>query len=103
MSDDHGSIIPAYMKVFYALCAFTVLTVAAAKWMHFPESWGTTGDILHVGIGIVIAVMKVVMVMWIFMHLKFDSKLFSFMFYAGLFLAVGVYATFLATFKFFIQ
>jgi cytochrome c oxidase subunit 4 len=36
-----------------------------------------------------------------FMHLKFDSKIFSFMFYAGLFLAVGVYAAALATFKFF--
>ena len=34
---------------------------------------------------------------------KFDNKIFSFLFYAGLILAVGVYATFLATFKFFIQ
>jgi cytochrome c oxidase subunit 4 len=30
-------------------------------------------------------------------------KIFSFLFYAGLILAVGVYAAFLATFKFFIQ
>jgi cytochrome c oxidase subunit 4 len=36
-----------------------------------------------------------------FMHLKFDNKLFSFCFYAGLFLAVMVYCIALATFKFF--
>jgi cytochrome c oxidase subunit 4 len=33
--------------------------------------------------------------------LKFDNKLFSFCFYAGLFLAVMVYVIALATFKFF--
>ena len=36
-----------------------------------------------------------------FMHLKFDSKLFSLMFYIGLVLAVGCYAVFLATLHFF--
>ena len=36
-----------------------------------------------------------------FMHLKFDNQLFSFLFYMGLLLAVGVYAAALATFKFF--
>ena len=46
---------------------------------------------------------KFVMVVSYFMHLKFDNKIFSLMFYAGLILAVGVYAAFLATFKFFIQ
>jgi cytochrome c oxidase subunit 4 len=43
------------------------------------------------------------MVVSYFMHLKFDNKVFSFLFYAGLFLAVGVYIAFLATFKFFLQ
>ena len=36
-----------------------------------------------------------------FMHLKFDNKLFSWVFYAGLFLAMTVYGIFLATFHFF--
>ena len=35
------------------------------------------------------------------MHLKFDNRLFSFLFYMGLVLAVGVYAVALATFHFF--
>jgi cytochrome c oxidase subunit 4 len=36
-----------------------------------------------------------------FMHLKFDNRLFSLMFYMGLFLAVAVYVAALMTFKFF--
>lgn len=86
MSHDHGNVLPSYMKVFYALCAFTVLTVAAAKWMHFPAEWGTPGDVLHVAIGIVIAVMKVIMVMYVFMHLKFDHPMLRFFVYVPVFL-----------------
>ena len=51
----------------------------------------------------IMMVIKFVMVVSYFMHLKFDNKMFSFLFYAGLVLAIGVYAAFLATFKFFIQ
>ena len=36
-----------------------------------------------------------------FMHLKFDSKLFSLMFYLGLFGAVILYSAMLSTFHFF--
>src|SRR5262245_533513 len=44
---------------------------------------------------------KFLMVVSYFMHLKFDNKIFSFMFYLGLVLAVGVYSAALATFHFF--
>ncbi len=44
---------------------------------------------------------KFIIVVSFFMHLKFDHKLFSFLFYMGLLLAVGVYCTALATFHFF--
>jgi cytochrome c oxidase subunit 4 len=46
-------------------------------------------------------VVKFFMVVSYFMHLKFDNKLFSLMFYIGLGLALFVYFTALATFKFF--
>jgi cytochrome c oxidase subunit 4 len=46
---------------------------------------------------------KFVMVVSYFMHLKFDNKLFSMMFYSGLILAIGVYSAALATFKFFLS
>ena len=44
---------------------------------------------------------KFLIVVSYFMHLKFDNKIFSFMFYLGLILAVGVYCAALATFQFF--
>jgi cytochrome c oxidase subunit 4 len=46
-------------------------------------------------------VVKFAMVVLFFMHLKFDNKIFSWLFYSGLFLAVGVYVATLLTFKFF--
>ncbi len=85
---DHGNVVPSYMRVFYALLAFTVLTVLAAKALHFPAEWGTPGDILHVSIGVVIAVIKVICVMYIFMHLKFDSPLLRFFVYVPVFLFI---------------
>jgi len=36
-----------------------------------------------------------------FMHLRYESKMFSWVFYTGLFLAIFVYGIFLATFHFF--
>ena len=44
---------------------------------------------------------KFIIVVSFFMHLKFDHKLFSFLFYTGLILAVSVFAAALATFHFF--
>jgi cytochrome c oxidase subunit 4 len=35
------------------------------------------------------------------MHLKFDNKIFSYLFYSGLILAVSVYIVALMTFRFF--
>lgn len=60
-----------YLKVFVALIVFTALTVIAAfDWV--PHSWGHWGTYLHVGVGLVIAFIKAAMVVWIFMHIKFD-------------------------------
>ncbi len=74
-----------YFKVFFGLMALTALTVIAAV-LHFPESWGKAGDTLHIGIGIVIAIIKVLMVMYIFMHLKFDHPYLRFMVIVPVFL-----------------
>ncbi|NBR68041.1 MAG: cytochrome C oxidase subunit IV, partial [Actinobacteria bacterium] len=51
---------------------------------------------------LVMMVIKFVMVVSYFMHLKFDNRLFSFLFYTGLGLALFCYIAALATFKFFI-
>lgn len=50
---------------------------------------------------IIMMVVKFAAVVLFFMHLKFDSPIFSWLFYAGLFLAIGVYVGFLLMFQFF--
>jgi len=50
---------------------------------------------------LILMAIKFVMVASLFMHLRGDSKIFSYLFYSGLILAIGVYVAFLATFRFF--
>ncbi|MEY4606749.1 MAG: hypothetical protein RLY45_1509, partial [Actinomycetota bacterium] len=50
---------------------------------------------------ILLMLVKFFMILLWFMHLKFDSKIFSLMFYIGLVLAVGCYMVALLTFRFF--
>jgi caa(3)-type oxidase subunit IV len=72
-SDAHGDVRKSYYKVFAMLILFTALTVGAAQ-IHFPQSMGQMGVLTNLAIGLLIACFKVVMVMYIFMHLKFDNK-----------------------------
>ncbi len=83
-----------YIRIAIILAAITGLEVST-----YYVDFG----VLFLPALLIMMVIKFVMVVSYFMHLKFDNKMFSFLFYAGLVLAVGVYATFLATFKFFIQ
>ena len=86
MGHDHGNVIPAYMKVFFTLCAMTLLTVAAAKLVHFPDVAFIPGYVLNITVGLAIAVFKVLCVMYIFMHLKFDNPYLRFFVYVPVFL-----------------
>lgn len=83
-----------YIRIAVILAAITGLEVST-----YYVDFG----VLFLPALLIMMVIKFVMVVSYFMHLKFDNKMFSFLFYAGLVLAVGVYAAFLATFKFFIQ
>jgi caa(3)-type oxidase subunit IV len=81
--EDHG--IGAYLKVFYGLLIFTALTVVAASdWI--PKSWGEAGNTLHIGLGLFIAFLKAGMVVYIFMHIKFDNKFLRVFIFIPLFL-----------------
>ncbi|MFN4985669.1 MAG: cytochrome C oxidase subunit IV family protein [Ignavibacteria bacterium] len=86
MSHDHGNILPSYMKVFFTLCAMTLLTVAAAKLVHFPDMLFIPGYAVNIAVGLAIAVFKVICVMYIFMHLKFDNPMLRFFVYVPVFL-----------------
>ncbi len=50
---------------------------------------------------LIMMVVKFVMVVSYFMHLKFEHQMFKLLFYTGLGLALFVYFVALATFKFF--
>jgi cytochrome c oxidase subunit 4 len=91
---EHGMSDAGYIRIAIILAAITGLEVST-----YYVDFG----VLFLPALLIMMVIKFVMVVSYFMHLKFDNKIFSFLFYAGLVLAVGVYAAFLATFKFFIQ
>jgi cytochrome c oxidase subunit 4 len=90
---QHGMTDAGYIKIALILAAITGLEVST-----YYVDFGP----LFMPSLMIMMVVKFVMVVSYFMHLKFDNKLFSLMFYIGLGLALFVYITALATFKFFI-
>jgi len=90
---QHGMSTAGYVRIALILAAITALEVST-YYVDFGPFFMPSLMIMMVA--------KFVVVASYFMHLKFDNKIFSWMFYAGLFLAIGVYAAALSTFKFFI-
>jgi cytochrome c oxidase subunit 4 len=90
---QHGMTNAGYVRIALILAAITALEVST-YYIDFGP--------LFMPSLMIMMVVKFFMVATYFMHLKFDNKIFSWMFYAGLFLAIGVYVVALATFKFFI-
>ncbi|MEY3744840.1 MAG: hypothetical protein RL430_808 [Actinomycetota bacterium] len=92
-SHDHGLSDAGYIKIALILAAITALEVST-----YYVDFGP----LFLPSLLIMMVVKFVMVVSYFMHLKFDNKIFSFLFYVGLALALFCYIVALATFKFFI-
>ncbi len=90
---EHGMSDAGYIRIALILAAITALEVST----HYVDF----GPLFMPSL-MIMMIVKFVMVAAYFMHLKFDSKIFSFMFYTGLGLALFVYIAALATFKFFI-
>ncbi len=88
----HGATDKQYIVIAAILAAITAAEVTI--------SYIDIGPIFLPALIIMMAA-KFVIVVSYFMHLKFDSKIFSFLFYLGLSLAVFVYIVALATFHFF--
>ncbi len=85
-----------YISIALALAVITGLEVAlsyidfgSVDWLFLPLLLG-------------LMLIKFFTVVSIFMHLKFDNRIFKWCFYSGLGLAVGVYVAALATFHFFV-
>jgi cytochrome c oxidase subunit IV len=93
-ADGHGHASDLlYIKVAAGLAVLTGMEVA---WPYIVSD----GPILMFPLLIVMAI-KFVIIAAFFMHLKFDSKVLSRVFYSGLGLAVGVYVIALLTFRVF--
>jgi cytochrome c oxidase subunit 4 len=91
---EHGMSTRGYVNIAIILAAITALEVST-----YYVDFGP----LFLPSLLVMMVVKFFMVVSYFMHLKFDNKIFSRLFYAGLFLAVGVYVAALSTFHFFLR
>ncbi|MCB0817480.1 MAG: cytochrome C oxidase subunit IV family protein [Flavobacteriales bacterium] len=90
-----------FVKTAIILAVVTAIEVA---WSYLPwDDWGDGKALYLFEVGGLLAMMafKFFVVASVFMHLKFDSKLLTRAFYAGLFLALAVYLGVLATFEFF--
>ena len=91
---EHGMSTRGYINIAVILAVITALEVST-YYVDF-------GPLFLPALLIMMSV-KFFMVVSYFMHLKFDNKLFSWLFYTGLFLAVGVYVAALGTFHFFLR
>lgn len=93
-SHEHGMSDAGYIRIAVILAVITALEVST-----YYVDFGP----LFMPALLTMMVVKFFMVVSYFMHLKFDSKIFGFLFYTGLGLALFVYIAALATFKFFIS
>lgn len=94
-ADAHHPSDAMYWKIFAILVVITGAEVA----LSYMEGLGKA----FLPLLLVLMAVKFMTVVSYFMHLKFDNKLFTYLFYSGLILAICVYCGFLATFKFFLQ
>jgi cytochrome c oxidase subunit IV len=92
--ESHGASDKQYVIIALILAALTAIEVST-YYIDFGPLFMPTLFVLMI--------VKFLIVVSYFMHLKFDNKLFSYLFYSGLILAILVYAGALATFKFFLQ
>jgi cytochrome c oxidase subunit 4 len=89
---QHGATDKQYIVIALILA---VITAAEVTLSYIDVGWIFLPALL------IMMAAKFLMVVSYFMHLKFDNRIFSFMFYMGLILAVVVYVAALATFGFF--
>lgn len=93
IAHDHPSD-AKYIQVALVLGVITALEVAA---FYIEDS---LGDLLIPALLIMMATKFFIVASW-FMHLRFDIKLFTYVFIAGLLMATAVYMAAMSTFEFF--
>ncbi len=91
---EHGLTDSGYVKIALFLAVVTAAEVAMSYTIDF---WGA----FFLPILLALMLVKFFVVILFFMHLRFDNRLFSVMFYMGMVLAIGVYLVMLFAFRFF--
>ncbi len=95
---SHGPSNSTYFTIFWILVAITALEVSTYFW----SSW--FGDGSHypaVVLLVIMMVVKFILIASFFMHLRFDSRLLTRIFYFGLAIACAVYLVGLSTMNIF--
>jgi cytochrome c oxidase subunit 4 len=80
---------------------YLAIGLAVITGMEVAASYMDLGPIF-IPLLITLMLIKFFAVVLFFMHLRFDNRWFSILFYMGMFLAIAVYTVALFTFKFFI-
>lgn len=93
--DDHGD--HAHGTKYYVVIAAILAAITALETSTYWVDFGPA----FMPVLLLLMVIKFFMVVLFFMHLKDDARVFSWLFYAGLGLAVGVYVAALLSFRFF--
>jgi cytochrome c oxidase subunit 4 len=91
---DHAHSDKRYWGIALALAIITGMEVGLT-YMHIGK--------LFLPVLLILMVIKFLTVVFEFMHLRLDNKMFKYLFYSGLLLAIAVYVAALATFKFFVN
>jgi len=86
-----------YVVIALILAALTALEVSTYVW---PELFGGKGSLASTLLLLFLMAIKFWTVAAFFMHLKFDKKTLTVVFYSGLILAVLVYMAVLTAFRF---
>jgi caa(3)-type oxidase subunit IV len=97
----HDEHIPSDLYFIKTAAVLAVITALETSTYWWGDWFGSSLSRIATPVLLVLMTIKFFMIVLIFMHLKFDSKLFSFLFYVGLGLAVCVYLVALLTFQFF--
>jgi caa(3)-type oxidase subunit IV len=87
-AEHHPSRARTYTLIFFVLLIVTALEVAVTYFPAIPQLPAL----------LVLAVFKFLLIAGFYMHLKYDSRVFSAFFIIGLILAVGMLFSFLALF-----
>jgi len=90
-----------FVKVFLGLVVVTAVEVAWAYAPWADESAGRLATAAYWGGLMLMMGFKFFIIAGYFMHLRFDNKLLTRVFYAGVILAVAVYLIALSTFQLF--